>query len=63
MARRPGTLRRSNQPKKKPRSRKKAGRSQYAAVVRKRTLLTKTGMKGVQGGDPAGLSKAMCLIW
>ncbi len=28
-----------------------------------RTLLTKTGMKGVQGGDPAGLSKAMCLIW
>ena len=28
-----------------------------------RTLLTKTGMKDVQGGDPAGLSKAMCLIW
>ena len=63
MARRPGTLRRSNQPEKKTRSRKKAGRSQHAAVVRKRTLLTKTGMKGVQGGDPAGLSKAMCLIW
>ena len=33
------------------------------AVVQQRTLLTKTGMKGVQGGDPAGLSKAMCLIW
>lgn len=33
------------------------------AVVRRRTLLTKTGMKHVQGGDPAGLSKAMCLIW
>jgi hypothetical protein len=33
------------------------------AVVQRRTLLTKTGMKGVQGGDPAGLSKAMCLIW
>jgi hypothetical protein len=33
------------------------------AVVRERTLLTKTGMKGVEGGDPAGLSKAMCLIW
>lgn len=32
-------------------------------VVRERTLLTETGMKGVQGGDPAGLSKAMCLIW
>jgi hypothetical protein len=35
----------------------------HAAVVQRRTLLTKTGMKGVQGGDPAGLSKAMCLIW
>jgi hypothetical protein len=32
-------------------------------VVRERTLLTKTGIRGVQGGDPAGLSKAMCLIW
>jgi hypothetical protein len=52
-ARRPGTLRR------KPR--RKARRAQR--VVRERTLLTKTGMKGVQGGDPAGLSKAMCLIW
>jgi len=38
-------------------------RAQRAAVVRTRTLLTKTGMKHVQGGDPAGLSKAMCLIW
>jgi hypothetical protein len=55
-ARRPGTLRRSH-------LRRKARRSQRAAVVRQRTLLTKTGMKGVQGGDPAGLSKAMCLIW
>ena len=53
-ARRPGTLRRP------PR---RARRSQRAAVVRERTLLTKTGMKRVQGGDPAGLSKAMCLIW
>jgi hypothetical protein len=34
-----------------------------SGVVRERTLLTETGMKGVQGGDPAGLSKAMCLIW
>jgi hypothetical protein len=32
-------------------------------VVRERTLLTKTGMKDVQGGDPPGLSKARCLIW
>jgi hypothetical protein len=58
MTRRPGTLRRSHKPKKK-----KARRSQHAAVVRERTLLTKTGLKGVEGGDPAGLSKAMCLIW
>jgi hypothetical protein len=43
--------------------RRHAHRAQRAAVVRSRTLLTKTGMKGVQGGDPAGLSKAMCLIW
>jgi hypothetical protein len=56
-ARRPGTLRRSTK------RRRKARRSQRAAVVRRRTLITKTGMKGVQGGDPAGLSKAMCLIW
>jgi hypothetical protein len=51
-ARRPGTLRKKH---------RKARRAQR--VVRERTLLTKTGMKGVQGGDPAGLSKAMCLIW
>ena len=49
-ARRPGTMRR----------RRKARR---ASVVRHRTLLTETGMQGVQGGDPAGTSKAMCLIW
>jgi hypothetical protein len=40
-----------------------AHRAQRAAVVRSRTLLTKTGLKGVQGGDPAGLSKALCLNW
>jgi hypothetical protein len=43
--------------------RRHARRSQGVQVVRERTLLTKTGMKHVQGGDPAGLSKAMCLIW
>jgi hypothetical protein len=42
---------------------RRAHRAQRVAVVRERTLLTETGMKGVQGGDPAGLSKAMCLIW
>jgi hypothetical protein len=44
-------------------NRRRARRAQGAPVVRERTLLTKTGVKGVQGGDPAGLSKAMCLIW
>ena len=42
---------------------RRARRSQRVAVVRERTLLTETGVKGVQGGDPRGLSKAMCLIW
>jgi hypothetical protein len=48
---------------KRARRNRRARRAQGAPVVRERTLLTKTGMKGVQGGDPAGLSKAMCLIW
>jgi hypothetical protein len=43
--------------------RRHARRAQQNAVVQRRVLLTKTGMKGVQGGDPDGLSKAMCLIW
>ena len=42
---------------------RRARRAQRASVVRERTLLTETGMKGVQGGDPPGTSKAMCLIW
>jgi hypothetical protein len=42
---------------------RKARRAQRVAVVRERTLLSETGMHGVQGGDPAGTSKAMCLIW
>jgi hypothetical protein len=49
-ARRPGTTR-------------KRRRARRASVVRRRTLLTETGMQGVQGGDPVGTSKAMCLIW
>jgi hypothetical protein len=43
--------------------RRHARRAERTAVVQRRTLVTKTGMKGVQGGDPSGLSKAMCLIW
>ncbi len=48
---------------RKSRKSRKARRAQRVAVVRQRTLLTETGMQGVQGGDPAGTSKAMCLIW
>jgi hypothetical protein len=48
---------------RKARRGRKAHRAQRVAVVRQRTLLTETGMQGVQGGDPAGTSKAMCLIW
>jgi hypothetical protein len=45
------------------RGRRRQPRKARTAVVRERTLLTETGVKHVQGGDPAGLSKAMCLIW
>jgi hypothetical protein len=48
---------------RRARKSRRARRAQRVAVVRERTLLTETGMRGVQGGDPAGTSKAMCLIW
>jgi len=64
-------LRRSRTAKQRHRARSSAHRrhrrahraQQRNTVVQRRALLTKTGMKGVQGGDPVGLSKAMCLIW
>jgi hypothetical protein len=40
-----------------------SGRRGHLAVVKSRTILTKTGYEGVDGGDPVGTSKAMCLIW
>ena len=48
-----------------PRKGSSARRRQLAgpsaiAVVQRRTLLTETGMKGVQGGDPAGASRRPC---
>lgn len=49
--------------KKRPNASQRRPRKARMAVVRQRTLLTETGMKHVQGGDPVGLSKAMCLIW
>jgi uncharacterized membrane protein len=42
------------------RGRKKASTSR---VVRSVTRATETGISGVDGGDPAGTSKAMCLIY
>ena len=48
---------------RRARNARRARRAQRVAVVRQRTLLTETGVEGVQGGDPAGTSKAMCLIW
>jgi hypothetical protein len=64
-ARKSGRAKRAHRARhmRKRRAHRRARRSQQVAVVRERTLLTKTGVKHVQGGDPAGLSKAMCLIW
>jgi hypothetical protein len=55
--------RKARKGRKLRKARRRARKAQRVIVVRERTLLTKTGMKGVQGGDPPGLSKAMCLIW
>jgi hypothetical protein len=38
-------------------------RAKSSRVVRSVTRTTETGIDGVQGGDPAGTSKAMCLIY
>jgi hypothetical protein len=54
---------RDDVPARRTRRTRRAHRAQRVAVVRQRTLLTETGMQGVQGGDPTGTSKAMCLIW
>ena len=32
------------------------------SVAKRNTIMTRTGVKGVDGGDPAGASKAICLI-
>jgi hypothetical protein len=41
----------------------KWARISRARVVRSVTRTTETGVEGVHGGDPAGTSKAMCLIY
>ncbi len=35
----------------------------HSRVVRSVSRVTETGIRGVRGGDPAGTSKAMCLIY
>jgi len=41
----------------------RGSRASRAMVVRAVTRTTETGIEGVHGGDPAGTSKAMCLIY
>ena len=41
----------------------RAKRSARRRVVRSEIRVTETGVRGVHGGDPAGTSKAMCLIY
>ena len=43
------------------RRKKGAHRARYK-VVRERTALTSSGVRGVRGGDPTGTSKAMCAV-
>ena len=38
-------------------------RARRAKVIRSATRMTETGIIGVDGGDPEGTSKAMCLIY
>jgi hypothetical protein len=46
------------------RNRKRTARRGFRSlVVRSVTRTTETGIRGVDGGDPAGTSKAMCLIY
>jgi hypothetical protein len=42
---------------------RRKGKRARRAVMQRRVLLTETGKTAVEGADPAGMSKAMCLIW
>jgi hypothetical protein len=46
-----------------PRSRAPNRKGPRSRLVRSITRVTETGIRGVDGGDPAGTSKAMCLIY
>ena len=55
-----GSARRKGSPRREGTARRKGFRSR---VVRAISRTTETGIRGVDGGDPAGTSKAMCLIY
>jgi hypothetical protein len=55
LRRRPGVGRRGSELRR--------ARAAQWRVVRALERSTDTGIKGVHGGDPAGTSKAMCLIY
>ncbi|HEV2875211.1 MAG TPA: hypothetical protein VGW14_08685 [Thermoleophilaceae bacterium] len=49
---------------RRPKPTHDAGRKgRHSRVVRTVSRATETGIRGVDGGDPAGTSKAMCLIY
>jgi hypothetical protein len=45
------------------RARRRGGRRARWTAVRRRSRVTRTGVEGVDGGDPPGTSKALCLIY
>jgi hypothetical protein len=48
---------------RRPRGSRAHDRGTSRRVVRSVSRVTETGIRGVAGGDPAGTSKAMCLIY
>lgn len=54
---------RQGRPKRRRAFDLRGSRTARANVVRAVTRTTETGIEGVHGGDPAGTSKAMCLIY
>ena len=55
---------RAAHPKRAADRKRTAGRKAFRSrVVRSVSRTTETGIRGVDGGDPAGTSKAMCLIY
>jgi hypothetical protein len=45
------------------RARRRGGGGPTWTAVKRRSRITKTGVEGVDGGDPPGTSKALCLIY